>query len=87
LLVDAARDACLRRIARVHPDLIAAPEPERSERLQELIGLDAAQSRQLFAPTAPTRMIDFLLAIRLYQTIHERLSRGRPPTQDTKETQ
>jgi hypothetical protein len=87
LLVDAARDACLRRIARVHPDLIASPEPERSERLQELIGLDAEQSRQLFAPTAPTRMIDFLLAIRLYQTIHERLSRGRPPTQDTKETQ
>jgi len=87
LLVDAARDACLRRIARVHPDLIASPEPERSVRLQELIGLDAGQSRQLFAPTAPTRMIDFLLAIRLYQTIHERLSRASPSTQDTKESQ
>jgi hypothetical protein len=86
LLVDAARDACLRRISRVHPDLIASPEPERSARLQELIGLDAAQSRLLFSQPAPARMIDFLHAIRLYQTVHERLARGRPPTQDTKET-
>jgi hypothetical protein len=86
LLIDAARDACLRRIARVHPDLIASPEPERSARLQELIGLDAEQSRQLFSHKAPGRMIDFLQAIRLYQTVHERLARGRPTTQDTKET-
>lgn len=85
LLIDAARDACLRRIARVHPDLIASPEPERSARLRELIGLDAEQSRQLFSQKAPARMIDFLHAIRLYQTVHERLARGRPPTQDTKE--
>ena len=87
LLIDAARDACLRRIARVHPDLIASAEPERSARLQELIGLDAEQSHRLFAQAAPTRMIDFLQAIRLYQTVHERLSRGRPPTQDKKEMQ
>ena len=87
LLIDAARDACLRRITRVHPDLIAAAEPERSARLQELIGLDAEESRRLFTQTAPARMIDFLQAIRLYQTVHERLSRGRPPTQDKKEMQ
>ena len=87
LLIDAARDACLRRITRVHPDLIASAEPERSARLQELIGLDVEQSRRLFTQTAPARMIDFLQAIRLYQTVHERLSRGRPPMQDKKEMQ
>jgi hypothetical protein len=84
LLIDAAREACLRRIARVHPDLIASPEPERSVRLEELLGLDAEQSRQLFSQKAPGRMIDFLQAIRLYQTVHERLARGRAPTQNTK---
>lgn len=84
LLIDAARDACLRRIARVHPDLIASPEPERSARMQELIGLDAEQTRQLFSQQTAGRMIDFVHAIRLYQTVHERLARGRPTTQNTK---
>lgn len=83
-LVDAAREACLRRIARVHPDLIASPEAERAARLAELLGLDAEQSRQLFSQKAPTRMIDFLHTIRLYQTVHERLALRRPTTQNTK---
>ncbi|MBI3528265.1 MAG: DUF4350 domain-containing protein [Betaproteobacteria bacterium] len=88
LLVDAAREACLRRIARVHPDLIAAPgtehEAEREARLAELIGLDAEQSRMLFSQKAPTRMIEFLHTIRLYQTVHERLALRRPAAKNTK---
>ena len=91
LLVDAAREACLRRIARVHPDLIAAAgtehEAERVARLAELLGLDAEQSRMLFSQKAPTRMIDFLHTMRLYQTVHERLALKRPATQRTKGTQ
>jgi Domain of unknown function (DUF4350) len=83
-LVDAAREACLRHIARVHPDLIDSPEPERAARLAELLGLDAGQSHLLFAQKAPARMIDFLHAIRLYQTVHERLASGRPITQNKK---
>ena len=83
-LVDAAREACLRRIARVHPDLIALPEAERSARLAELLGLDAEQSRQLFLQKAPARMIDFLNTITLYQTVHERLALRRPNTQNIK---
>jgi hypothetical protein len=91
LLVDAAREACLRRIARVHPDLIDAAgtehEAERMARLAELLGLDAEQSRMLFSQKAPTRMIDFLHTMRLYQTVHERLALKRPATQRTKGTQ
>lgn len=91
LLVDSAREACLRRIARVHPDLIAAAgtehEAERTARLAELIGLDAEQSRMLFSQKAPTRMTDFLHTIRLYQTVHERLALKRPDTRHTKGTQ
>ena len=81
LLVDSAREACLRRIARVHPDLIAAPEAERAAHLAELLGLDAEQSHMLFLQKAPTRMMDFLHIIRLYQTVHERLALKRPATQ------
>ena len=88
LLVNAAREACLRRIGRVHPDLIAAAgtghEAERAARLAELIGLDAGQSSMLCSQKAPTRMIDFLHTIRLYQTVHERLALRRPTTQNTK---
>jgi len=88
LLVDAAREACLRRIARVHPDLIGAAgaeqEAERAARLAELIGLDAEQTRSLFARKAPTRMIDFLQTIRLYQTVHERLALKRPAMQHSR---
>ena len=84
LLVDAAREACLRRIARVHPDLLASPEPERQARLMELLGLDAEQSSRLFSSAAPARTIDFLHAIRLYQTVQESLALKRPATQNKK---
>lgn len=85
LLVDAARDACMRRIARAHPDLLAAPETEREARTAELLGLDAEQSRLLFAQKAPARMIDFLHTISLYQTVHERLALRRPTAQNQKD--
>jgi hypothetical protein len=91
LLVDAARESCLRRVARVHPDLIGVAgtehEAERTARLAELLGLDAEQARMLFSQKAPARMIDFLHTIRLYQTVHERLALKRRATQHTREGQ
>jgi hypothetical protein len=84
VLADAAREACLRRIARVHPELLAVPEAGRKARTAELLGLDASQSRMLFSQKAPTRMPDFLQAIRLYQTVHEKLALRRRATQHTK---
>jgi len=89
LLVDAARESCLRRVARVHPDLIGAAgtehEAARAARLAELLGLDAEQSRMLFSHKARARAIDFLHTIRLYQTVHERLALKRRATQPTRE--
>jgi hypothetical protein len=84
LLVDAARDACLRRIAGAHPELLAAPEVERAARLAELMGLDAEQSRLLFARKAPTSMTDFLHTVSLYHTVHERLALRKPASQNSR---
>jgi hypothetical protein len=86
LLVDAAREACLRRIARVHPDLLGLPESERQAHLKELLGLDAEQAGRLFSAATPARMIDFVHAIRLYQTVQESLARKRLTTQNKKAT-
>ena len=76
-LVDASREACLRRIVRVHPELLAVSGAEREARMTELLGLDAEQSRLLFSQKVPARMLDFLHAISLYQTVHERLALKR----------
>ena len=76
-LADAAREACLRRIAQVHPELLAAPDAEREARLAELAGLDAAQARALFSQQPSTRMTDFLRTISLYQTVHETIALKR----------
>jgi len=86
VLVDAAREACLRRIVRVHPELLAASDAEREARMTELLGLDAAQSRILFSQKAPAGMLDFLHTIRLYQTVHERLALKRRGAGHTKGT-
>jgi hypothetical protein len=77
-LLEAAREACLRRITRAHPDLLSAPDAERGKLLADLLGLDAAQAKLLLAPAATTKMGDFIQSVRLYQTVHERLAM-RPP--------
>jgi hypothetical protein len=86
-LLEAAREACLRRVLRAHPDLMAASEAQRKARIAQLLGLSEAQAASLLAAPAATRMIEFLHTIRLYQEIHERLAlqksgvrpRGRKP--------
>lgn len=86
-LLEAAREACLRRVTRAHPDLLATPEAQREARLAELLGLEREQARRLLHAPAGARMIDFLHTIRLYQDIHERLARrtmSRRPTRRTR---
>lgn len=77
-MLDAARDACLRRIARAHPDFLALPEAERPRRLAEILGWPEERARQLMAPPNATRMADFLHAVHLYQSAHEQLSARNP---------
>lgn len=73
-MLDAARDACLRRIARAHPDFLAVPEAERPQRLAGLLGWPEDRARRLLAPAGAGRMIEFMDTIALYQSVHEHLA-------------
>jgi len=73
-MLDAAREACLRRIARAYPDVLAVTESERPQRLAEVLGWPEARTRQLLAPAVPAKMMDFLQTIGLYQAVHEQLA-------------
>jgi Domain of unknown function (DUF4350) len=80
-LIEAARESCLRRVMRAHPDLLATPESEREARLMEVLGLSSEQARKLLVPGQTLRIIDFLQTVRLYQEVHEHLARRRTPTE------
>jgi hypothetical protein len=91
-LLEAAREACMRRIARAHPELVVAADAQRQTRLTELLGLDAEQSRLLFSHDVPVRALDFIRTIQVYQTVHETLALKRAAlhqagTQPKRETQ
>lgn len=73
-MLDAARDSCLRRIARAHPDFLAISDAERPQRLAEILGWPEPRARQLLVPANAAKMMDFLQAIALYQAVHEQLA-------------
>lgn len=73
-MVDAARDSCLRRITRTHPDFLAVPDAERPRWLAGVLGWPEERTRQLLAPASPVKMMDFLQTIGLYQAVHEQLA-------------
>jgi hypothetical protein len=73
-MLDAARESCLRRITRVYPDVLAIAEPERPQRVAEILGWPEERTRQLLAPAGPAKMMDFLQTIGLYQAVHEQLA-------------
>ncbi|MGH8631007.1 MAG: hypothetical protein ACREU7_09620, partial [Burkholderiales bacterium] len=82
-LLEAARDASLRRVMRAHPDLLATPDSQRAARIAQLLGMTAEQAGTLLVVPAAARMIDFLHTVRLYQEVHERLAlrkTGATPT-------
>lgn len=73
-LLEAAREASLRRVMRAHPDLLATPQSQRAARIASLLGMTPEQAQALLAVPAAARMIDFLHTVRLYQEVHERLA-------------
>jgi hypothetical protein len=84
-LLDAARDSCLRRISRIHPDILGIPEADRPRRLAEILGWPEPRARQLLAPANAARMMDFLQSIGLYQAVHEQLAlRARASSRKTR---
>jgi len=75
-LVAAARDAVLRRVARVQPEFAAAPDAERAERLVALAAVSAAQARNLLGAAGPLRGAAFIEAMQTAQRVHAALERG-----------
>lgn len=74
-LVEAARDAALRRFARAQPDFAGLGRSEQLARLADAVGLRAEEARLVVAPPRPRNAAELVAAIGVYQRIHERLAR------------
>jgi hypothetical protein len=78
-LVLAARDAALRRIARVEPDFAAASHAERARRVGALIGASAEDGQRFMAAGGAMRGADFIRLTQHAQRIHSALEKGAKP--------
>lgn len=76
-LVEAAREAALRRVARAHPDFAALDAPEQEARLAALFDLRGEEARLVVAPPHPRTGAELVAAIGVYQRIQERLARRK----------
>jgi hypothetical protein len=74
-LVEAAREAALRRVARAYPDFAGLTRAEQEARLVELFGIRPDDARTVTAPAAPRTPGELMLAVGVYQHIQERLAR------------
>jgi hypothetical protein len=74
-LAESAREAALRRVARAQADFAGLGDREREARLVETLGLTAEESRRVLRPASSLASHDFATAMRVFQRIHERLSR------------
>lgn len=81
-LLDAAREACLARIARAHPEAAALGAAARAARLAELYGLPADALAGALSAEPPRDALAFTRRIALLQSIHERLAH-RPGDRNT----
>ena len=74
-LLGAAREACLARTFRAHPEVAALSGAERSARLAEIFALPAEELESAFGAEAPRDALAFTRRIALLQSMHERLAR------------
>jgi hypothetical protein len=75
-LVDAARDAALRRIAKVQPDFGLAATAERASRLSALIGISREDAHRFITAAGMVRGADFIRIMRTAQRVHNALEKG-----------
>ena len=75
-LVTAARDAALRRIARVQPDFAVAPQAERAARLASLIQISNEDATRFIGAGGAMRGADFIRVTQHAQRIHSALEKG-----------
>lgn len=74
-LVEAAREAALRRVGRAYPDFAGLTRAEQEARLVALFGIGGDDARKVIAPANPRTPGELMLAVGVYQRIQERLSR------------
>ncbi len=79
-LVEAAREAALRRIARAQPDFSGASRPEQAARLAEFAGLSTENAGELLAAEGAARGADFIRLMHHAQRVHAAAERGEPRT-------
>ncbi|MGH8726467.1 MAG: hypothetical protein ACREU1_16560, partial [Burkholderiales bacterium] len=75
-LVIAARDAALRRIAKVQPDFAVATETERVARLSALAGIPKEEAHRFIAAGGAMRGADFIKLAQHAQRVHQTLEKG-----------
>ena len=75
-LTEAAREACLARLARAHPGFAALPPGERAAQLAAYAGITEAEAARLLAPGTARRGAEFIALMRALQQVHARLDHG-----------
>jgi hypothetical protein len=80
-LVEAAREAALRRVGRAYPDFAALTRAEQQSRLVELFGVRPEDAQKVLAAAHPRSPGELMTAIGVYQRIQERLSGKAKETQ------
>jgi len=76
-LVNAARDAALRRLARAQPDFADAPDAEKVSRLASLIGVSHEEANRFLNVRGPLSGAAFIELARDAQRMHAALEKGK----------
>jgi hypothetical protein len=74
-LAEAAREAALRRLARAQTDFAALAPVEQRARIAAQFDLPADEAARVLRRAGSTQPAEFVAAMRVFQRIHERLSR------------
>jgi hypothetical protein len=75
-LAEAAREACLARLARAHPGFASLPPRERAAQLAAYAGITETGAVRLIAPGPVGRGAEFIALMRALQQVHARLDHG-----------
>jgi hypothetical protein len=73
-LVEAAREAALRRVGRAYPDFAGLTRVQQQARLVELFGIRTEDAQKVLAAAHPRTPSELMAAVGVYQRIQERLT-------------
>ena len=75
-LIEAAREACLARLARAQPGFAMLPSDERAQRLAAFAAISETDAARLLARADAGRGAEFIALVRALQRVHARLDHG-----------